>query len=1048
MSFQIPSTPHGSPFGTPFDERPKPKRTQSGWRPSVALSPGGYQQGSGNSQQVATGGGVEGSYFPAVAAGGDTTHNVQGSANMQQPGGGYAGAGGYGHGYPPQQDAMGGLAQQMGGMGLDGTAAPHARRKKDRHAYHQIEQPAATAPAPPGQQFMNGSPSMGGQATAPWQQQTQPWQSQALPQAGPGASPAMPQSQMLQPAGTPVSIAQQGTQNMAQGQQGRVNPDQIPSIPLSRDLPAEYYKTHIYPTMEQHLPPPATTPFVAFDQGNASPKYARLTLNCIPSTADQLASTSLPLGLVLQPLAKQTDGEQAIPVLDFGDAGPPRCRRCRAYINPFMIFGNGGNRMTCNLCGHPNEVPADYFAPTDPSGARVDRMQRPELLLGTCEFLVPKEYWIKEPVPQRFLFLIDVSVEAVQRGFLQAVCDGVMTALYGDEAAQDGEESSANGDAGKPSKVPAGARVGFMTYDRTIHFYDTSSSLSAPQQLVVSDLEDPFSAISGERLFVDAAECRENITKLLHSLPAMHSRQPVPDTALLPTLNAALSALEATGGKILCSLSSLPTHGPGRLFQRDKGSYTGEDGEGSKDYLSTNHAGFKKLHADMTKAGVGIDFFLSAPMGGYLDIATIGFVAEKTGGETFYYPNFTFPRDNLRLAKELAHTVQRDQGYAALMKVRCSQGLQLAHYSGNFTQHTFGADLELASVTEDSGMDVTFAYDGKLDPKLDAHFQAALLYTTTSGQRRVRCINAVASVSSAPGEPFKFVDQDAVLSILAKEAASKAIDRSLKEIRQNIQDKCIDIIAAYRKNFAGASQAGQLVLPQNLKELAMFVLGLLKSRALKGGKEPNDRRIQEIRMVKAMGLPELSLYLYPRIIALHNLDPSEGFADENGRLKMPAAVRASFAQMEEGGAYLVDNGQMCLLWLHQAVSPNLLVDLFGEGMDSFQALDSNLNALPVLETHLNAQVRNILLHLEEQRGSKGLAIQLARQGLDGAEFEFARLLFEDRNGEASSYVDWLVLLHRGVTQELSGRRAKLGSSEGSGIGDTLSSITGAVPYWG
>lgn len=33
-------------------------------------------------------------------------------------------------------------------------------------------------------------------------------------------------------------------------------------------------------------------------------------------------------------------------------------------------------------------------------------------------------------------------------------------------------------------------------------------------------------------------------------------------------------------------------------------------------------------------------------------------------------------------------------------------------------------------------------------------------------------------------------------------------------------------------------------------------------------------------------------------------------------------------------------------------------------------------------------------------------------------------------------------------EQLSGRRAKLGSSEGSGIGDTLSSITGAVPYWG
>lgn len=302
---------------------------------------------------------------------------------------------------------------------------------------------------------------------------------------------------------------------------------------------------------------------------------------------------------------------------------------------------------------------------------------------------------------------------------------------------------------------------------------------------------------------------------------------------------------------------------------------------------------------------------------------------------------------------------------------------------------------------------------------MDAHFQAALLYTTSSGQRRVRCINSVASVSDVPGEPFKFVDQDAVLDILAKEAVSKAGDRALKDVRQSIQNKVIDIIAAYRKNFAGNSQAGQLVLPQNLKEMAMLVLGLLKSRALKGGKEPSDRRIQEVRMVKGMGLPELSLYLYPRILALHNLDPTDGFADENGRLKMPTAIRASFSQIEEGGAYLVDNGQMLILWLHQQVSPNLLEDLFGEGINSFQALDSNLNTLPVLETHLNAQARNILLHLEEQRGSKGLAIQLARQGLDGAEFEFARLLYEDRNGEASSYVDWLVLLHRGVTQEVS-----------------------------
>lgn len=500
------------------------------------------------------------------------------------------------------------------------------------------------------------------------------------------------------------------------GGQGKVNPDQIPSVPVSRDMAAEYYKTHVYPTMEQHLPPPATAPFVAYDQGNASPKHARLTLNCIPSSNEQLSATGLPLGLVLQPLAKQVDGEQAIPVLDFGEIGPPRCRRCRSYINPFMLFSNGGSTMTCNLCGHPNEVAPEYFSPTDPSGVRVDRLQRPELTLGTCEFLVPKEYWSKEPVGMRFLFLLDVSAEACTRGFLHGICDGILAALYGDDVDSDlptGEETANSDDAAKSSKLPAGAKVGFMTFDREVHFYNVTSILSAPQQLVMSDLEEPFSTMSAEQLFVEATECKRNIVSLLKSMPQMFFNIKHAEPALMPALQAALSALEVSGGKVISSLGSLPTSGPGRLTQRDKGQSQTDD-DNNRVLLKTEHAGFRKLQADLVKAGVGVDFFLAAPSGGYLDIATIGLVAEKTGGETYYYPNWTYPRDLLRLEKELSHTVQRDQGYAALMKVRCSNGLQIAHYTGNFTQHTFGADLELASITEDSGMCVTFSYDGKV----------------------------------------------------------------------------------------------------------------------------------------------------------------------------------------------------------------------------------------------------------------------------------------------------------------------------------------------
>jgi len=394
-------------------------------------------------------------------------------------------------------------------------------------------------------------------------------------------------------------------------------------------------------------------------------------------------------------------------------------------------------------------------------------------------------------------------------------------------------------------------------------------------------------------------------------------------------------------------------------------------------------------------------------------------VSASTGGESFYYPNFLAPRDTSKLSQEIKHTVTRETGYQALLKVRCSNGLQVASYHGNFTQHSFGADVELGVIDADKAMGVIFSYDGKLDAKLDAHFQSALLYTTASGERRVRCCNIIASVSDQVKDCMKFVDQDAVYNLIAKEAATKMATAPLKDIRASITEKNVDILAGYRKNFSGSHPPGQLVLPENLKEFSMYMLSLIKSRAFKGGNEPTDRRVQDMRMLKGMGALELSLYLYPRMIAVHNLAPEDGFPDpDTAHLKMPPSLRASFARVEPGGVYLLDNGQSCFLWLHAQTSPNLLVDLFGPGRDSLKALDPYASALPVLETHLNCQVRNVLEYLRTVRGSKALSVQLARQGLDGAEYEFARGLVEDRNSEAQSYVDWLVHIHRCVQLEV------------------------------
>jgi protein transport protein SEC24 len=573
-------------LGGQYDQDPNRRYPQPGEFPPVASGPPGYNQP----------GAPYGSQIPG-------TPPVSYQAN---PGA-----------IPPpgaSQDANYGLAAQMGGMAISGDGSGTVKKKRDRHAYHTLQTGAGSS------QPFNGMPQG---AVNPSQFLNQQGNTAGIPPnpyTGEYATPAM--SQFPASVNPTFGSAQpeQAPKPGAVSTQGKVDPEQLPSVPALRDESALYYLENLFPTMEPNLvPPPSAIPFVGVDQGNSSPRYTRLTMTHIPASAEILNSTGLPLGLVVQPLAQLHEGEREIPVLDFGETGPPRCRRCRTYINPFMTFRSGGNKFVCNTCGFPNDTPAEYFAPLDPTGSRVDRTQRPELMLGTVEFIVPKEYWSKEPVPMRWLFLIDVTEETVNKGFLSAMCDGVMNALYGGDQDSDDDSPKRN--------IPEGSKVGIVTFDKQMHFYNLTASREHAEMLVMPDIEDPFVPIS-DGLFVDPTESKSIITTLLTQLPQMFSPDITqglknPEPALLPALTAATAALASTGGKIICSLGALPTWGPGRLFLRDENSaVAGTDAE--KKLLTTEHPGFQKAANKMTEAGVGVDFFLAAPSGGYLDIATIG----------------------------------------------------------------------------------------------------------------------------------------------------------------------------------------------------------------------------------------------------------------------------------------------------------------------------------------------------------------------------------------------------------------------------------------
>lgn len=125
--------------------------------------------------------------------------------------------------------------------------------------------------------------------------------------------------------------------------------------------------------------------------------YIRATVSHVPQSATMRTRFNLPLAAVITPLAEGEDVPEVklISSENQGTAGMVRCRRCRTYINPFVKWIDGGRRWTCNICGVPNDVPVDYFCTLDvATGLRRDMDQRPELSLGSVEYVAPKEYMV------------------------------------------------------------------------------------------------------------------------------------------------------------------------------------------------------------------------------------------------------------------------------------------------------------------------------------------------------------------------------------------------------------------------------------------------------------------------------------------------------------------------------------------------------------------------------------------------------------------------------------------------------------------------------
>ncbi|KAI3801197.1 hypothetical protein L1987_29301 [Smallanthus sonchifolius] len=817
----------------------------------------------------------------------------------------------------------------------------------------------------------------------------QPWQMQSQQNVPPpifgsgqpprmfGMQPPLPNQQAM----ATISPAM-GAGGSAVTGPSKIDPNQIPRpIPNASVLLHETRQGN-----QANPPPPATSEFIVRDTGNCSPRYMRCTINQIACTSDLLTTSGMQLALLVQPLALPHPSEEPIQIVDFGEGGPVRCSRCKGYINPFMKFVDQGRRFICNFCGFTDETPRDYQCNLGPDGRRRDADERPELCRGTVEFVATREFMVRDPMPAVFFFLVDVSMNAVQTGATAGACSAISRVI---------------------SDLPEGPRtmVGIATFDSTIHFYNLKRALQQPLMLIVPDVQDVYTPLQTD-VIVQLSECRQHLDLFLESIPTMFQNNKTADSAFGAGIKAAFLAMKSTGGKLLVFQSVLPSVGIAALSAREaegRSNISAGEKEPHKLLQPVDNT-LKTMAIEFAEYQVSVDLFLTTQS--YVDIASISIIPRTTGGQVYYYHPFSALSDPAKLYNDLRWNVTRPQGFEAVMRVRCSQGLQVQEYSGNFCKR-IPTDVDLPAIDCDKSIMVTLKHDDKLQDGTECSFQCALLYTTVYGQRRIRVSTLSLPCTTTLSNLFRSADLDTQFSCFLKQAANEILTNPLLHVREQVTNLCINILHAYRKFCATVSSSGQLILPEALKLLPLYTLALIKSIGLRTDARIDDRSFW-INYVFPLSTQLAIPLVYPRMISIHDLDLKE----TEGSV-IPAVIPLSSEQVNESGIYLLENGEDCLIYIGSTADPDTVRQLFG--ISSVDEIPSQF----VLQQHdnpLSKKLTDVINEIRSQRCNY-LRLKLCKKG-DPSGVLFFSYMAEDKSPTGLSYVEFLVHVHRQIQSKM------------------------------
>ncbi|XP_068147160.1 protein transport protein Sec24A [Drosophila tropicalis] len=717
---------------------------------------------------------------------------------------------------------------------------------------------------------------------------------------------------------------------------------------------------------------------------NCSPNIMRCTLTKIPESNSLLQKSRLPLGIVIHPFRDVN----SLPVIQCINI--VRCRLCRTYINPFVYFVDS-KMWKCNLCYRVNELPEDFqFDPATKTYGDVTR--RPEVRSSTIEFIAPSEYMLRPPQPAMYLFLFDVSIIAQQSGYLETACATLSRHL---------------------DEMPGDARtqVGFICYDSFVHFYSMADGLNQPHEMTLLDIDDPFLP-RPDSLLVNLKECKELVKDLLKQLPKRFAHTHDPGSALGAALQVAFKLMQASGGRITVFQSCLPNKGPGSLEPRED-----PNNRSSKDVAHLNPATdfYKRYALECSGYQIACDLFLMNQQ--YSDMATISGISKHSGGCVHHFPLYQKSKphmvDSFRMC--FKRYLTRKIGFEAVMRIRCTRGLQVHTFHGNFFVRSTDL-LSLPNVNPDAGFGMQISYEENLSDVKTICFQAALLYTNSEGERRIRVHTVCLPVTASLPEVMHSADTEAIIGLLSKMAVDRSIASNLSDARDAFINATIDVFNAFKiaQNLP-SGQSGQLIAPRSLALMPMYILAMLKHPAFRVGTSTRlDDRVYAMDCMKTLPLDQLMKYVYPELYKIDALiyharnsnvssNQQEDEDDDDEPLPDLPRLQLSAEHLDSRSIFLMDCGTLIMLY----VGLNVPVDVLEAVLDisSTAELADYVYGLPTVASAENDVLKRFILRLNYDK-PYGPLVQIIRD-TSLAKGMFIERLTDDRSESSLSYYEFL-----------------------------------------